>query len=121
MNRSARSLARLVWQMVRRFDLTPLLDRVEAREAPRSSADRPGDPILVALWLYAALDGVGSAREPARLCEQHHAYRWLCGGVGTDHHTLSDFRVSARSPDPRRLFGGASAMLARLPQVLQHW
>jgi transposase len=85
-------LARLVWQMVQRFDLQPLLDRVEAREGT------PGHPqtdpaILVALWLYATLDGVGSARELARLCEQQHAYRWLCGGVGINHHTLSDFRV----------------------------
>ena len=58
-------LARLVWQMVQRFDLQPLLDRVEAREGT------PGHPqtdpaILVALWLYATLDGVGSARELAR-------------------------------------------------------
>src|SRR5579863_605042 len=83
-------LARLVWQMVQRFDLQPLLDRVEAREG------KPGHPqtdpaILVSLWLYATLDGVGSARELARLCDQHHAYRWLCGGVGINHHTLSDF------------------------------
>ena len=67
-------LARLVWQMVQPFDLRPLLDQVEAREGT------PGDPqtdpaILVSQWLYATLDGVGSARELARLCEQHHAYR----------------------------------------------
>src|SRR3989304_2320918 len=52
------------------------------------------DPrILVALWLYATLEGVGSARALERLCEEHHAYRWICGGVGVNHHTLSDFRV----------------------------
>ena len=86
-------LVRLVWQMVQRFDLRPLLDQFDAREGT------PGHPqtdpaILVALWLYATLDGVGSARELARLCEHHHAYRWLCGGVGINHHTLSDFRVA---------------------------
>jgi len=41
----------------------------------------PADPrILLALWLYATLRGVGSARELNRLCEQHVAYRWICGG-----------------------------------------
>ncbi|MDR3537753.1 MAG: hypothetical protein P4L71_14745 [Acetobacteraceae bacterium] len=55
-------LARLVWEMVQRFDLQPLLDTVDACEGT------PGHPqtdpaILAALWLYATLDGVGSARE----------------------------------------------------------
>ena len=51
------------------------------------------DPrLLVALWVYATLDGVGSARELARLCEKHLAYQWLCGGVTVNHHLLADFR-----------------------------
>ena len=49
--------------------------------------------MLVALWLYATIDNVGSARRLARLCTAHDAYRWLCGGVPVNHHTLSDFRV----------------------------
>jgi transposase len=54
----------------------------------------PADPrILLALWLYATLRGVGSARELNRLCQQHVAYRWLCGGVSMNYHTLSDFRT----------------------------
>ena len=53
------------------------------------------DPrILLALWLYATLEGVGSARQVARLCEDHVAYQWICGGVSMNHHTLSDFRVA---------------------------
>jgi hypothetical protein len=48
--------------------------------------------LLVALWVYATLDGVGSAREVERLCQKHLAYQWLCGGVGVNHHLLSDFR-----------------------------
>ena len=52
------------------------------------------DPkILVALWLWAATQGVGSARELDRLCQEQGAYRWLCGGVSLNYHTLSDFRV----------------------------
>ena len=53
------------------------------------------DPrILLALWLYATIKGVGSARELARLCQRHLAYQWICGDVSMNHHTLADFRVS---------------------------
>ena len=104
-------LVRLVWQMVQRFDLRPLLDQVDAREGT------PGHPqtdpaILVSLWLYATLDGVGSARALARLCEQHHAYRWLCGGVGINHHTLSDFRVAHADWLDGELSRGLASLLA---------
>ena len=52
------------------------------------------DPkILLALWMYATLQGVGSARALERLCDEHVAYQWLCGGVGVNYHTLADFRV----------------------------
>jgi hypothetical protein len=52
------------------------------------------DPRLgVALWLYATLEGVGSARALDYLCTHHNAFRWLCGGVSVNYHTLSDFRV----------------------------
>lgn len=49
--------------------------------------------ILLGLWLYATLDGVGRAREIARLTEAHDAYRWLCSGVQVNDHTLSDSRT----------------------------
>jgi transposase len=57
----------------------------------------PGMPqtsprLLLALWLYATSDGVGSAREMERLCAYAPAYRWLCGGITVNHHALSDFR-----------------------------
>jgi hypothetical protein len=39
------------------------------------------------------MDGVGAAREVERLCRDHRAYRWICGGVAVNYHTLSDFRV----------------------------
>jgi hypothetical protein len=46
------------------------------------------------LWLYALLQGVGSARQLARLVLEHDAYRWMSGGVQVNHHSLSDFRVA---------------------------
>ncbi len=84
--------ARLVWDFCRSLDLSPLYDAI------RSRVGGPGhpaiDPLLcVALWLYATLEGVGSARALARLCGEHHAFRWLAGGVTVNHHTLADFRV----------------------------
>src|SRR5438067_1738383 len=84
--------ARAVWAVVEQLDLRAFYDAIVARG---SEPGRPAiDPqILVALWLYATSEGVGSARELARLCEAHDAYRWLCGGVSVNHHTLSDFRV----------------------------
>ena len=84
--------ARLVWDFCQTLDLTPLLDLV------RSRVGGPGHPaidprICVALWLYATLEGVGSARALASLCVHHNAFRWLTGGVSVNYHSLSDFRV----------------------------
>jgi transposase len=84
--------ARLVWRFVEGLELSAFYAAIRAREG---RAGRPAiDPqILIALWLYATIDGVGSARELDRLCYSHDAYRWLRGGVSVNYHTLSDFRV----------------------------
>jgi len=84
--------ARIVWDFVMMLDLSPLYSQVRAvvGRAGRTPID---PPILLALWLYATIEGVGSARAIARLVEEHDAYRWICGGVSVNHHTLSDFRV----------------------------
>ena len=83
--------ARIVWAYVCSLDLAELHGRIQAVEGGPGQA--PADPrLLLALWLYATLRGVGSARELNRLCEQHVAYRWICGGVSMNYHTLSDFR-----------------------------
>ena len=84
--------ARAVWAFVQSLDLQALYAQIRAVEGSVGRA--PIDPaILMSLWLYATLDGVGSARELDRLCDSDDAYRWLCGGVGVNHHTLGDFRV----------------------------
>ena len=84
--------ARAVWAFVQSLDLQELYAQIRAVEGGVGRA--PIDPaILMSLWLYATLDGVGSARELDRLCDSDDAYRWLCGGVGVNHHTLGDFRV----------------------------
>jgi transposase len=108
---SADHPARLVWSAVERMDLSTVLERVVAREGV--GGHPATDPaILVALWLYATIDGVGSARELARLCESDAPYRWLCGGVSMNHHTLSDFRVGQGEWLDRHLTTSIAALLA---------
>jgi len=85
--------ARAVWDFVCGLDLSPWYDEIRSLEG---EAGRPAiDPaILLSLWIYATLEGVGSARAVGRLCEQHDAYRWICGGVSVSYRTLAAFRVS---------------------------
>lgn len=84
--------ARMVWAFVEGLELGPLYAEFKAvEEQPGRPAIDP--PILMTLWLFATLEGVGSARALDRLCTEHNAYRWICGGVGVNYHSLSDFRV----------------------------
>jgi transposase len=85
-------LARIIWAFVIGLDLSELENRIKAR------GSNPGHPaiaprLMLALWLYATSQGVGSARALARLCDHHDAYRWLCGGVSVNDHTLAAFRT----------------------------
>lgn len=82
---------RVIWRYVEQLDLRVLEEAIEAREHTPGQA--PASPrLLLALWLYATSQGVGSARALERLCESHDAYRWLCGGVSVNYHGLADFR-----------------------------
>jgi transposase len=83
---------RVVWDVACRLDLSALLASVKAR-AGHVGRDATDPRLLVALWLYAATRGVGSARELARLCGESRPYRWLCGGVTVNHRLLGEFRV----------------------------
>lgn len=82
--------ARTVWRYVESLDLSALYDKIQAVEG-RPGRDAVDPAILMALWLFATIEGVGSARQLARLCERDLAYMWICGGVGVNHHLLSDF------------------------------
>lgn len=84
--------ARLVWRAVGRLNLSRWLVHIKAVEhTPGRSQTDPR--LLVSLWVFATLEGISSAREVARLFENHIAYRWLCGGVSVNHHLLSDFHT----------------------------
>jgi transposase len=75
--------ARTIWQFVAGLDLTPLLASITAVEghAGRSATD---PQIWVALWRYATVEGIGSARALNYLCTHHHGFRWMCGGVSVN-------------------------------------
>lgn len=88
--------ARAIWDLLECMELRAFYADIKAL------VDRPGQPatdpwVLLALWVYATVDGVGKARMLDRLCREHDAYRWLRGGVPVNYHLLSDFRVAHQS------------------------
>jgi transposase len=84
--------ARLIWGVSGRLNLSDFYQMINAVEG--SAGRDANDPrLMVSLWLYAAIRGVGSARELDRLCKESKPFQWLCGGVSMNYHTLSDFRV----------------------------
>jgi transposase len=103
--------ARIVWEFVEGLDLSPLYDSI------KSVAGRAGRPcidpkILMALWTYATVDGVGSARQLDKLCRDHDAYRWILGDVTINYHTLADFRTDHVELLDRLLTESVAALLA---------
>ena len=70
---SASSKPLAILGTVARLDLGRWLANIKAVEGnvERNATD---PRLLVALWVYATLDGIGSARELARLCTKHLAY-----------------------------------------------
>jgi transposase len=85
------SQARIVWSLVCQLDLDAWLGDIKAIEH-HVGRDATDPRLLVALWVFATLKGIGSARELERLCKDHLAYQWLCGGVSVNYHMLADFR-----------------------------
>jgi transposase len=83
---------RLVVAMVEKLDLRGFYESIKAREGV-AGRDTTDPRLLVSLWLYACIRGIGSGRELARRCEESAPFRWLCGGVTVNHRLLSDFRT----------------------------
>lgn len=85
---------RALWHFVTtELDLSPLV--ASFKTLPHRPGRTPFAPhTLVALWLFATSNGVQSGRALERLCTEHLAYRWLCGGVPINYHTLDDFRAA---------------------------
>ena len=111
-----------IWDLVERLDLAEYYDEIAARG---STAGRPAtDPkVMLALWIFANSEGVGSARLLERLCARDAPYRWICGGVPVNYHTLSDFRVKHGKKLDRLLSQTLAALmkqgLVKLKRVAQ--
>lgn len=103
--------ARVIWEFIGGLDLTPLRATIKAVEG-HAGAPAIDPRILLALWMYAISEGVGTARQLDRLCASHDAYRWILGGVTVNYHTLSDFR--------RRHEAAVDALLTESLGVLLH-
>ena len=84
--------ARIVWTFVQSLDLEPLYENIVVTDS-KAGRSAIAPEILVALWLQATLDGIGSARELDRRCKTDIPYLWILGTVTVNYHTLSDFRV----------------------------
>src|SRR5215472_10598118 len=103
--------ARIVLRFVESLDLSALYDVIKAREGEPGRP--PADPaVLLALWLYATIEGVGSARHLERLAQRDLAYRWIAGGVSLNYHGLSDFRVAHVEVLDRLLTESVTALVA---------
>lgn len=83
---------RAVWAYVDSLDLTPLYGKIRAVEGG-VGRDAVDPKILMALWIFAIIEGISSARHLARLCDRDLPYLWICGEVGVNYHLLSDFRT----------------------------
>jgi transposase len=101
---------RALWDYVADLDRTPFLPFVKA-VAGRPGRDANDPLVLFALWLYATLKGIGSARELDRLCREHLAYEWLCGGMSVNYHSLADFRTGHVGAFDQLLTDGVACLM----------
>jgi len=93
--------ARVLWDIVGTLDLAAFLAGAKAVVGVAGRATL-SPRMKLTLWLYAISQGIGSAREIARLTVTDAAYtpsggvmhpRWIVGDLEVSHHALSAFRV----------------------------
>src|SRR5208282_4046691 len=99
------------------------LQRCTARSRRWRASPDIRRPTRASCWRCGCVQGIGSARELARLCEEHIAFQWLCGGVGMNAKTLADFRVAHGAALEQLLADSFTALLrigaAKLDRVAQ--
>lgn len=84
--------ARVLWNVLGKMELAGFSKGCESVEGTAGRSVK-SPRMLLTLWLYALSQGVGSAREIARLVRSDMAYRWIVGNVEISHQKLSLFRV----------------------------
>jgi transposase len=83
---------RVIWDAVCQMDLSAFMEPIKAREFTEGRS--PNDPrVMVGLWLWAAVNNIAIGRVVARLCERDLSFKWMCGGLSMNYHTINDFRV----------------------------
>ena len=102
--------ARTVWRFVNSLDLSWLYEGIEV-SSTQAGRTATNPHVLVSVWLLATLEGIGVAREVARRCERDIPYMWLCGGIGMNYHTLSDFRVTHSDFLNQLLIDGVASLI----------
>src|SRR5580693_7736945 len=83
---------RVIWDAVCQMDLSRFQASIQTREFTQGRS--PNDVrVMVGLWLWAAVSNVFCGRELERRCERDLTFKWMCGGLSMNYHTLNDFRV----------------------------
>lgn len=83
--------ARFVWKYVQKLNMSGFVAKIQS---VAGNAGRPAtDPcLLLSLWIYATIEGIGSGRVIETYCTDHNAFKWLCGNVSVNYRTITDFR-----------------------------
>lgn len=101
---------RSVWKFIELVNLEKAFEKVQTYQD--SSGRSAIDPkILLALWLYATIEGCGSAYQLEKQCQENIAYKWICGGVKIGRKTLSDFRIKCSAILESILLNGVTALI----------
>jgi transposase len=112
-------VARTIWAFLDKLDLSAFYASIKA--VPSQPGHPATDPkVLLALWLFATVDGIGKARQVDRLCREHDAYRWLRGGVPLNYHMLADFRVDHQQELDELMSQILAAMMSAGLVTLRH-
>ena len=88
--------ARLIWNVL---GILPLESFYRGIESVSGAAGCPplSPRMLLTVWLYGISEGVGSARELARLTRESLAYQWIVSDLKVSHDVLSEFQVKHRT------------------------
>ncbi len=84
--------ARILWELLGTLDVAAFTRNTRAVEG-RAGRSTSSPRMLLCLWLYAISQGIGSAREIARLVRSDSAFGWIASDVSVSHQVLSEFRV----------------------------
>jgi transposase len=86
---------RVIWDAVCQMDLSRFEASIQTREFTQGRS--PNDVrVMVGLWLWAAVRNVARGRLLERMCVDDLTFKWMCGGLSMNYHTLNDFRVGHR-------------------------